>query len=844
MFRRLAALNEGYEQQQQQNQYSQNQNYRFNTLIPNLIPSTTDAPRQFMTAVQGVNPMTGQRINPVTTAPRSGLLQNTISSPQNIFYSAWTTPIPPAPPSNQEQIDTCKEIKSCEDLREYMKNPKKGIMCGYCPTSNKGIPINDKGVAKFKGVNNECMSVITDPDSEGCKRAPADFDPRSNKELICTPNENGFLSATCLLDVIQEVGCSNKGSIALALSDNMSDPNPANIIMNLDAAKIYNQRNQEDPFTLSRVQGTNQTRAYALSEFQKIRGNANIKSPITQLDAAARDLCLNKGDIMSYDFCSELGPDSPIRTINGETLKCLQKEFLKHGGTPRGQLFPSSSTLTFYQSKNTYGEALNFMKSLNSKARGVEGFENQNPYDIQRSALIDLQGIKPEESVKIPVLPIKPEPPKPEPPKPTPTPTPKPDVPPPAPEPPKPAPPPPPPKPIRGVDVLWFFTNILVACTKESTIPTIGGGTTIPGTNLYGDQIITNTNVLVPSMKQFRFTLGSDPKIQTNTYDFNKYNVVLNGPLFYTDERAIDLENDLNIDGSTVKNNTTITNKNCWTYKPNDKNILKIRWRFNGSSEAGYRRMDYKEELACDSFNPNYRHLSNGYLTRELTGPFLMYEVINSIFADRRLPEAIQASLDPSVQIKNSPTDVLRSPVGSTGYLNLNGSATCSIPKVSFTAWNNHLFVFRINTMPVSGTSNLCTMKYNGKEIKINAMRQGNAQALVGVSGPLGPVGRSTLPLIDLSKWYVCVVNRSTVWSITIYTHEEAKNLKALYTPTQVSVPDDFGTNPVIPMTTTVGGSTMAGFDMDLAIWHYFNTVSMTPEMISKSCADQWTVTV
>jgi hypothetical protein len=253
--------------------------------------------------------------------------------------------------------------------------------------------------------------------------------------------------------------------------------------------------------------------------------------------------------------------------------------------------------------------------------------------------------------------------------------------------------------------------------------------------------------------------------------------------------------------------------------------------------------MDYKEELACDSFNPNYRHLSNGYLTRELTGPFLMYEVINSIFADRRLPEAIQASLDPSVQIKNSPTDVLRSPIGSTGYLNLNGSATCSISNISFTAWDTHLFVFRINTMPVGGNGVICSMKYMNQDIKITAKRQGNAQALVYVNSSNGQSQNNTLPLVDLSKWYVCVVNRSTVWSVSIYTHEEAKNLQVLYVPTQVSMPPDFGTNPVAPSKIQIGGLSMSGFDMDLAIWHFFNTKTVTAEMISKSCSDQWVVT-
>ena len=138
-------------------------------------------------------------------------------------------------------------------------------------------------------------------------------------------------------------------------------------------------------------------------------------------------------------------------------------------------------------------------------------------------------------------------------------------------------------------------------------------------------------------------------------------------------------------------------------------------------------------------------------------------------------------------------------------------------------------------------------MKYMNQDIKITAKRQGNAQALVYVNSSSGQSQNNTLPLVDLSKWYACIVNRNvtnTVWSISIYTHEEAKNLQVLNVPTQVNMPADFGTNPISPINIQIGGLSMPGLDMDLAIWHFFNTTTVTAEMISKSCADKWIVTV
>lgn len=864
MFRRLAALNEGYEQnqqQQQQNQYSQNQNYRFNTLIPNLIPSTDTAPNQLMTALQGVNPMTGQRVNPITTAPRSGLLQSGISNPQNIFYSGWTTPIPKPPPTNRELIDKCNHVKSCADLADPMyKNMNGELICGFCPTSLKGVPIDSKGMPLFTDAINGCMSVITDPNSEACKPKPTDtdIDNRSNKEELCTPNANGFLSATCLLDVIQGAGCSNKGSIALALSNNLSDPNPSNLIMNLEAAKLYNQRNQEDPFTLSRVQGTNQTRAYALSEFQKIRAHANNKSSNSAIDAAARDLCLNKGDIMSYDFCTELGPDSPITTMNAEILKCLQKEFLKHGGTPRGKLYPSKNTLAFYQSKKTYGEALRSMFDLNRAARGakvVEGFESA--YEIQRSALNNLQGIvtevpriipnlpvQPVQPV-IPVLPVNPS---------------KPAV---VPEPPKPVPKPEPPK---GVEIFWYSKNVLISTTVEPTVPIIGYEAVLPSIpsrpTISG--MIALTDVYVKERESVKFYLGINKDILKNddAYKYNNYNLTLNQALDEEDKVdavTVNREGNFLMTGANVNDINDLTNRECWFYQPNMKNVLKIRWKYAVPARAwaGYglkQRMSYDQVLKCLSGGTTSdmkpRPLENGILTREIGGPFLMMEVVKNTFADRRLPEAIKAQLNPSVQIKNGSTDVLRSPVGSTGYLNLANStnATCSLPTIFYTAWRTCLFVFRINTVPVSGINKLCSMTYRSMsidgEIKVLVTRSGNAQALLSIVGPNGPSGTST---IDMSKWYVCVINRNemgTAWNMTFYEHELAKKLQALASPINLSVPAEFGANPYMNYNTVIGGSSMAGYDMDLAIWHFFNTTTVTAEMISKSCADQWIVTV
>lgn len=842
MFRRLAALNEGYDEQQ--NQYIQNQTYRFNTLIPNLIPSTTTAPPQIMAALQGVNPMTGDRTNPVTNAPRGGnLLQSSISQPKNIFYSGWTDPLPPPPPSNNLIIDKCKQIKSCADLADPIyRNSKGELMCGFCTTSLQGVPINNKGEPLFSGAMNGCTSIVTDPNSDACKPAdsPASFDPRSHKERICEPNENGFLSSTCLLDVLQDAGCNDRGSIALALKDNLLDPNPSNILMKLDAASVYNQRNQEDPFTLSRVKGTNQTRAFALSEFQKIRNNANKKSPVTQLDAAARDLCLNKGDIASYDFCTELLPSTPL-TMSSKVLECLQTEFLKRGGTRLGKLYPSKNTLSYYLSKKTWGEALQSMDVLNMTARGIsngrgEGFvTKETAYTIQRKALDDLRGILTDKPMDIPIIPgtVNPGPLPPNVPRPKPVPQP-------------------------GVDVFWFWNNKLMLCTVESSIPVIGSGAKIPNAanvDLYLTEMVAMTNILSNQMDSVKFKLGSDSsiinqQIVDNANTFNIYNIVLNRKLDVATQTPVNTLNNLMMRGDTVGPGELITNKDCWYYTPNNLNLLKIRWTYEDRNDWTKQRMSYEQVLKCYqgsiSTDFKWRPLSGSILTREKDGPFLMYEVVNNTFADRRCPERFQAIT--TGEFKNGPTDILRCPVGKAGFMNLTGSlnATCSLPNIAYTAWQTTLFTFRLNAIPVGGVISLCSIIFNNttkqNTVNVALSYSGSSQAKVIINGTFGLMDAKTN--LDKGKWYVCVINRNsmnTAMSFSFYELDVAKRLQVLMPGTDLSVA---GTGSPTTFNTTIGGSSMAGLDLDVASWHFFNTSTLTASMIQTSANDDWTVTV
>lgn len=100
-----------------------------------------------------------------------------------------------------EEIKICKRLSVCE-IADLMPG-----RCGFCSSSNKGVPINADGTP-----------IYTANSPNGCSGQVVTTFHNCPKRLfvrpICAPDEDtGKLSSTCLIRIARALGCTDKGVI-------------------------------------------------------------------------------------------------------------------------------------------------------------------------------------------------------------------------------------------------------------------------------------------------------------------------------------------------------------------------------------------------------------------------------------------------------------------------------------------------------------------------------------------------------------------------------------------------------------------------------------------------------
>ena len=297
MFRRLAEAfqdsgnsgsNDG-----SHSQYINNQTKYFNSL-PNMILSPTSGLKGFDTAIQSVDTMGQGYQSPIVKNPNNIFMQDSspdlnkmakqcsassldqliaMKNPNAAIGCGWLytppnqgSPYPvvsqgfignsAAPLQNynppdykkyffdlqlakkQMLLDKCKALKACGDVDSDVFNGT----CGYCGDTNQGVPIDTIGQPLYGGDplgNCSPQSIVTS--SINCPPPPGSGPgPQPIIDKTCQ-SINGRLSATCLYDRLLTAGCSDNGSLAIALS---GSPDPSDYISNIrnsDAVKIYNR---------------------------------------------------------------------------------------------------------------------------------------------------------------------------------------------------------------------------------------------------------------------------------------------------------------------------------------------------------------------------------------------------------------------------------------------------------------------------------------------------------------------------------------------------------------------------------------------------------------------------
>jgi hypothetical protein len=162
---------------------------------------------------------------------------------------------------------------------------------------------------------------------------------------------------------------------------NEAQPNNYAAGLEQKTAFVRYQRDAQNPLQSSAIRDGNITTNLALQNFRSLATEAsNTKD--TAVNYAARDLCLKRGIMDEYDFCSDLTNATP----SPFSLDCLQKEFRKQGGQPAGSEYPRTANLAKWNSFQNWGAVKNAIQQLAQRVRATNS-------EIQRKALQEFMGI-------------------------------------------------------------------------------------------------------------------------------------------------------------------------------------------------------------------------------------------------------------------------------------------------------------------------------------------------------------------------------------------------------------------------------------------------------------------
>jgi len=706
----------------------------------------------------------------------------------------------------QMLLDKCKALKACGDVDSDVFNGT----CGYCSDTNQGVPIDTVGQPLYGGDplgNCSPQSIVTS--SINCPPPPGSGPgPQPVIDKTCQ-SINGRLSATCLYDRLLTAGCSDNGSLAIALS---GSPDPSDYISNIrngDAVKIYN-RVANPPLNLDVFSQGATTVDVVLQEAQRLSGNAKLPSN-TATGAAARDLCLQKGAINGYNFCLDL-PDTTSPPFD---MGCLQQIFRKMGGQPTGTAYPNTSTINTYNSMGTLSAVKQYIGTL------IQSM-NSTDYTTQRTAMIQFLGISPERLIaRAPYQ--------------------------------------------QGVEVIWMvaragYPNQVSAILKrtiETDIVQFAPGstgvipqlaTTFPGFSQYSS-MIQMFDVRAPADFTTKFSITID----------DGFFVAVNQPA----NIATSAFNTLYVDQTglfanlSIQGPTNYISGSCSNYFAATPNITKLYY----SDAGGGGHTFQMTTTACSgpsSFTPPYYSL-----TLEPRAPFLNFEVLQDggTFDDTRNPGMFNNLISQGgLEFHNRPEERNTVP-GNKGFIRLtNNSSVLNLTNIAYQAWGTCTFAFRIQSMPIKDS--LFTFWVFNKLCAFYLVPVNGSTAQIRVQTNMTPDNSMydgpTNFNIQVGTWYYMqVAQRSDGFDVFCdsinnivkngnYTTQTTKitnsgsitttNNYGLYAPGQY--------NCNVAIGGPAGGLNFANssFQFDLAWMHFFDYYINTADVI-KDCKTSWQFT-
>jgi len=598
-------------------------------------------------------------------------------------------------------LDKCKALKACGDVDSEVFNGS----CGYCTDTNQGVPIDTVGQPLYGGDPiGSCspQSIVTT--GANCPPPPGSGSgPQPIIDKTCQAID-GRLSATCLYDKLLTAGCSDNGSLAIALS---GSPDPNDYLSNLrngDAVKIYN-RVANPPLSLDVFSKGATTVDIVLKQARQLAGNTK-QAANSALGVSARDLCLQKGSLSAYNFCDDL----PDTTISPFDIGCLQQLFRKMGGQPTGTAYPATSTINTYNAMVTLGAVKQYLNQL------ISGMSSTD-YNTQRNAMVQFLGISPEKLiVRAPYQ--------------------------------------------QGVEVIWLQavpgrTNSISGVLKrtmETDIVQFAPGsvgpipqlaTTYPGFTQYS-AMIQMFDVRAPSDFQMKFTVTVDDAFYMAA---NQPADIAKLALSTTGLNQQNLFSNLGIQGPTAYGNAQPFN-----YYGASPNITKIYY----SDAGGGGHTLTLANSGNPAFTPPYYSL-----TCETRAPFLNFEILaDGSFDDTRNPGLFSNLISVSgLEIHSRPEERNSVPGNKSFARFTNNTSYCNLTNIAYQSWGTCSTAFRLQSMPVkdalfgfwspAGYVILYVVPINGSSAQLRI----KTNFSTNISGFSGGDGGTSINL-NIGSWY------------------------------------------------------------------------------------------
>lgn len=772
----------------------------------------------------------------------------------------------------QVLLDKCKALKACTDIDSEVF---KGF-CGFCTHTNQGVPIDQTGQPLYPSdPRGGCDSEAIIRSAGQCPPPPPPPPgPAPMVDRTCDP-VGGRLGTECLRRQVIAAGCNERGALALALS---GSPDPRHYLMALnrsEALKLY-QRVAQPPLNLDIFKQGQATTQQVLQEARQLVGNTQ-KPETSGLGLAARDLCIRTGTFEKYDICSEISDSqSPPYDIS-----CLQRLFLKMGGTASGRMYPSEKNMTTYNSFGSWGEVKSYLQRMyqnmyvntpggvprgstegfqtqvhrrgnegfqaafqaasvpQAHRRGNEGFQTQaafqaasqgGKYDAQRQAMSDLLGIVPEKAIhRVPYR--------------------------------------------QGVEVFWFVPgdmrwgvskppkmagflrrtierDIVQLQPGPSRVPQIGGGPCAAMVQLMDIRAQEEASVT------FRVNIDDG------------FWIAVNQP-HSVDRKAVDtvfIDEPGLFEHNWYQGPTWHSSKACTPFSPSTPNITKMFFQDSGCGWHSF----LVEPTPCSGANPFQKSLYS--LTLEDRAPFLAFEVNRESgkLEELRLPAMFEQWLD-DTRIDGQAfirTDDRQLVPGKKAFLRItNNRSLIDFYNIAYQSWKTLTFAVRFQSLPVKDT--LLKLAVGRGWVSI-ILTQNGSNIAVSVEHTLGGGGVKTMPFrsgFPVGKWYLFFLhNRGTGFDLYCNAIDETVASKGkaggigtikinhngpMYVANETWHPKSGSGQPAGECTLMWGGRHSAWwpgiysssvFQYDIAWIHFFDQFT-TNEDIYRDCMGNWQYT-